>query len=54
MLKAIVAFKKAIADIDLKKAIAELKFGNFLIFRFFYNYSRCYFRFKITFVIYYK
>ena len=37
MLKAIVAFKKAIADIDLKKAIAELKFGNFLIFRFFFD-----------------
>jgi len=37
MLKAIVAFKKAVADIDLKKAIAELKFGDFLIFRFFFN-----------------
>lgn len=37
MLKAIVAFKKAIADIDLKKAIAEIKFGDFLIFRFFFD-----------------
>ena len=37
MLKAIVAFKKAIADIDFKKAIAELKFGDFLSFRFFFD-----------------
>jgi hypothetical protein len=35
MIKAAIAFKKAVADIGFKKAIAEIKFGDFLIFRFF-------------------
>ena len=34
-MKAIIAFKKAIATIAFKKAIADIKFGDFLIFRFF-------------------
>ena len=37
MIKAIIAFKKAIASIDYKKMVAELKFGDFLIFRFFFD-----------------
>jgi len=36
-MKAIIAFKKAIATIAFKKAIADIKFGNFLIFRFFFE-----------------
>ena len=35
MIKAAIAFKKAVAEIGFKKAVAEIKFGDFLIFRFF-------------------
>ena len=35
MIKAIIAFKKAIASIDYKKMVADIKFGDFLIFRLF-------------------
>ena len=37
MIKAIVAFKKAVADIGFKKAVATIKLGDFLIFRFFFE-----------------
>ena len=35
MIKAAIAFKKAVAEIGFKKAVAQIKFGDFLIFRFF-------------------
>ncbi len=35
MIKASIAFKKAVADIGFKKAVATINFGDFLIFRFF-------------------
>ena len=35
MIKAAIAFKKAVADIGFKKAVATINFGDFLIFRFF-------------------
>ena len=34
MIKAAIAFKKAVADIGFKKAVATINFGDFLIFRF--------------------
>jgi hypothetical protein len=37
MIKAVVAFKKAIATVGFKKAIAEIALGFFLIFRFFFD-----------------
>ena len=37
MIKAVVAFKKAVATIGFKKAIADINFGDFLIFRFFFD-----------------
>ena len=37
MINAIVAFKKAVAEIGFKKAIATIKLGDFLIFRFFFD-----------------
>lgn len=37
MIKAVVAFKKAVATIGFKKAVADIKFGDFLIFRFFFD-----------------
>jgi len=37
MINAIIAFNKAVAEIGFKKAIAEIKLGNFLIFRFFFD-----------------
>lgn len=37
MIKAVVVFKKAIAAINFKKMVADLKFGDFLIFRFFFD-----------------
>ena len=37
MINAIVAFKKAVAEIGFKKAIATIKLGDFLIFRFFFE-----------------
>jgi len=37
VIKAIVAFKKAVADIGFKKAVATIKLGDFLIFRFFFE-----------------
>ena len=35
MIKAAIAFKKAVAEIGFKKAVATINFGDFLIFRFF-------------------
>ncbi len=35
MIKATIAFKKAIAAINFKKAIAKIEFGKFIIFKFF-------------------
>jgi len=37
MINAIVAFKKAVADIGFKKAVASIRIGEFLIFRFFFE-----------------
>lgn len=37
MINAIVAFKKAVAEIGFKKAVATIKLGDFLIFRFFFE-----------------
>ena len=37
MIKAIVAFKKAVATIGFKKAIADINLGDFIIFRFFFE-----------------
>jgi len=37
MINAIVAFKKAVAEIGFKKAVASIKVGDFLIFRFFFE-----------------
>jgi len=37
MIKAVVAFKKAVATIGFKKAVADINFGDFLIFRFFFD-----------------
>ena len=37
MINAIVAFKKAVADIGFKKAVASISIGDFLIFRFFFE-----------------
>ena len=37
MIKALVAFKKAVAGITFKKAVAAISLGNFLIFRFFFD-----------------
>ena len=37
MINAIVAFKKAVAEIGFKKAVATIKLGDFLIFRFFFD-----------------
>lgn len=35
MIKAAIAFKKAVAEVGFKKAVATINFGDFLIFRFF-------------------
>ena len=35
MIKAAIAFKKAVASVGFKKAVATINFGDFLIFRFF-------------------
>lgn len=37
MIDRIIAFKKAVASIGFKKAIADIKLGDFLIFRFFFD-----------------
>ena len=37
MIDRIIAFKKAVASIGFKKAIADIKIGDFLIFRFFFD-----------------
>jgi hypothetical protein len=37
MINAIVAFKKAVAEIGFKKAVATIRLGDFLIFRFFFE-----------------
>ena len=37
MINAIVAFKKAVAEIGFKKAVAKINLGDFLIFRFFFD-----------------
>ena len=37
MINRIIAFKKAVASIGFKKAIADIKIGDFLIFRFFFD-----------------
>ena len=37
MINAIVAFKKAVAEIGFKKAVASIKLGDFLIFKFFFE-----------------
>jgi hypothetical protein len=37
MIKAVVAFRKAVAGVTFKNAIASIKLGNFLIFRFFFE-----------------
>ena len=35
MIKALIAFKKAVAKVGFKKAVAKINLGDFLIFRFF-------------------